>query len=107
MINPFRLGDIQTGQTIMDLGCGAGADLCIADLICGSSGRAIGIDITPAMVEKSQANAALLGLYHVEVFEADFTAIPLPDKVADLVISNGSINLALENYPSFRKFTGF
>lgn len=92
--NPFSLGDIQLGQTIIDLGCGAGADLCIAGLMCGEKGRAIGVDLTPAMIKKTRDNAKRLGLSHVEAIEADFAKLPLEDNIADVVISNGSINLS-------------
>lgn len=91
---PFTLGDILPGQTVVDLGCGAGTDLCIAALLCGKTGKAIGFDVTPAMVNKSKSNAQLIGLSQVEAFEADFTVLPLDDESADVVISNGSINLS-------------
>jgi SAM-dependent methyltransferase len=92
--NPFSLGPIRQGETVVDLGCGAGADLCIAALLVGDAGRAYGVDITPAMVERSKRNAALIGVGHVEVFEADMALIPLEDGCADVVIANGSLNLS-------------
>lgn len=92
--NPFSLGRIQKGETVVDLGCGAGADLCIAALLVGTSGRVIGIDITLAMVERARKSAALLGARHVEVHEADIAQLPVGDGSADVVISNGSINLS-------------
>ncbi len=92
--NPFDLGPIMPGETVVDLGCGAGIDLCIAASIIGDSGRAIGIDITPAMVEKAKENAWLLGLWNIEVYVGDIADIPLGDVCADVVISNGAINLS-------------
>jgi arsenite methyltransferase len=92
--NPFDLGPIMPGETVVDLGCGAGIDLCIAALLIGDSGHAIGIDITPAMVEKAKENARLLGLSNVEVYVGDIADIPLEDVCADVVISNGVINLS-------------
>jgi SAM-dependent methyltransferase len=92
--NPFSLGPIHPGETVIDLGCGAGADACIAALLVGATGRVIGFDVTRAMVEKATANAHLAGLSNVEVHEADMMSIPLPRGIADVVISNGAINLA-------------
>lgn len=92
--NPFGLGRIREGETVVDLGCGAGADLCIAALLVGASGRVIGIDVTPAMVERARKSATLVGVSHVEVHEADMTAVPVGDGSADVVIANGSINLS-------------
>jgi len=92
--NPFTVGFIQSGETVIDLGCGAGADVCVAALLVGSSGRIIGVDLTPAMVEKARANAALSGFTYAEIIEADIAGLPLPDTCADVVLSNGAINLS-------------
>ncbi len=92
--NPFSLGAIAAGETVVDLGCGAGADLCIAARLVGDTGQAIGIEITPAMAEKARKNAALLGLNNVALRVADIEALPLADASADVVISNGAINLS-------------
>jgi SAM-dependent methyltransferase len=54
--NPFSVGPIHLGETVVDLGCGAGADVCVAALLVGSRGRVMGVDVTPAMVEKARAN---------------------------------------------------
>ena len=92
--NPLSLGPIRPGEVLVDLGCGAGADLCIAAQMIGATGRAIGIDVTPAMVEKARENAALAGLSNIEVHVASIEATGLPDACADVVISNGAINLS-------------
>jgi arsenite methyltransferase len=92
--NPFALGAIHPGETVVDLGCGAGADLCVAAFLVGARGRVIGVDLTPAMVEKARANAALAGLANVEIHEADLARLPLPDACADVILSNGAINLS-------------
>lgn len=94
--NPFALGDIQEGLTVVDIGCGAGADACVAALLVGGEGRVFGFDCTPAMVAKAQRNAAASGLPQAVFQEAEMTAIPLPDATADVVISNGAINLAAD-----------
>jgi arsenite methyltransferase len=92
--NPFAIGSIDVGETVLDLGCGAGADVCIAALLVGPNGRVIGVDITPAMVEKARSNSKLAGLDNVAIREADIGDLPLPDACADVVISNGAINLS-------------
>ena len=92
--NPFCLGPIHAGETVVDVGCGAGADACVAALLVGKGGKVFGIDTTPAMVDKAARNAATVDLTQVTFHEADMTALPLPDNCADVVISNGAINLA-------------
>ena len=92
--NPFCHGPAHAGETVVDVGCGAGADACVAALMVGSNGKVFGIDSTPAMVEKATRNAAASGLTQVTFQEADMAALPLPDDCADVVISNGAINLA-------------
>lgn len=62
--------------------------------LVGPVGRVIGVDVTPAMVEKARANATLAGLPNVEILEADLADIPIPEGSADVVISNGAINLS-------------
>jgi ubiquinone/menaquinone biosynthesis C-methylase UbiE len=94
--NPFAVAAIGAGQTVVDLGCGAGADACVAALLVGPRGRVVGVDCTPAMVAKAQASAALAGLSRVEVYESEMARLPLPDGCADVVISNGAINLVAD-----------
>jgi len=91
--NPFMQGDIRPGDTVVDLGCGAGTDLLVSALLTGKKGKAIGIDITPKMVEKAREHARMAGLDHVEVMEGDLESILLEDNSVDVVISNGAINL--------------
>jgi len=92
--NPFSAGPIHIGETVVDLGCGAGADLCVAALLVGDTGRVIGIDVTPEMVEKARRNIALMGFFHANVELGDFLKLPLDENTADVVISNGAINLS-------------
>ena len=92
--NPFSVNLIGNGQTVVDLGCGAGADACVAGLLVGDHGRVIGVDCTSAMITKARANAATAGFSQIEFHEADMTDLPLPDACADVVISNGAINLS-------------
>ncbi len=91
--NPFSVGEIQEGATVLDLGCGAGVDLLVSALLVGDTGHVIGVDITPKMVEKSRHHAELAGFSHVEVQESSFDNVNLEDESVDVVISNGAINL--------------
>ena len=101
--NPFSVGIIRPGETVVDLGCGAGTDLCIAALLVGESGRVVGVDATPAMVAKARTNATLAGLRNVEVYEGDMACLSLAAEGADVVISNGAINLALDKAAVFNE----
>jgi SAM-dependent methyltransferase len=99
--NPFQCGPIAYGETVVDLGCGAGADACVAALLTGPTGKVHGFDATPAMIAKATANAMAAGLGNVEFREADMTTLGLADGVADVVISNGAINLARDKAAVF------
>ena len=91
--NHWPLGRVEPGETVLDLGCGAGTDLLIAAQMTGPRGRAIGIDMTAAMLERTRASAAEMGLENVELHETLVEALPLEDASVDVVISNGVIDL--------------
>jgi SAM-dependent methyltransferase len=91
--NPFSLGRIEEGSTVLDLGCGAGMDLLVAAEMAGPSGRAIGIDMTAAMAERARASAREMGLDNVEVHVGLIEKVPLKDESVDVIISNGVIDL--------------
>ncbi len=91
--NHFKLGQIEPGETVLDLGCGAGTDLLIAAQMTGPSGRAIGIDMTRAMVDRVSGSAREMGLHNVEVHEGMVERVPVTDESVDVVISNGVIDL--------------
>jgi SAM-dependent methyltransferase len=91
--NHWLLGRVEPGQVVLDLGCGAGTDLLIAAQMTGPTGRAIGADITTAMLERTRASAAEMGLGNVELHETVIEALPLEDASVDVVISNGVIDL--------------
>lgn len=91
--NPFSWGDLRPGKTVIDLGCGAGFDTLLAAEMVGPEGHVIGIDMTPAMLEKARRNAGLLGLPNVEFREGFLEDLPVADASTDVVISNGVINL--------------
>ena len=92
--NPFSAGAIKTGDYVLDIGCGAGLDLCVAALLAGKQGRIFGVDITPAMVEKATQHASLARLSNISVLEGSIEKLPIEDNYIDVVISNGAINLA-------------
>ena len=91
--NPFSWGDLNPGETVVDLGSGAGFDALLAAGMVGPDGRVIGVDMTPAMLEKARRNAELVGLGNVEFREGYLEALPVADEAADVVISNDVINL--------------
>jgi arsenite methyltransferase len=93
MANPWTLGRAERGEVVLDLGCGAGTDLLIAAQMIGPDGRAVGVDMTPSMLERARRCAEEMGLANVELHEALIESLPLPDDSVDLVISNGVIDL--------------
>jgi SAM-dependent methyltransferase len=86
----------QSGQAVLDFGCGTGLDTLLATRWLGSSGQAIGVDMTPRMVAKARSNAEALGLGNIEFLSGEIGRLPLPDAAVDLVISNGMFNLCPE-----------
>ena len=99
--NPFAIGPIHGGETVLDIGCGAGMDLLLAARRVGQQGVAIGVDMTEAMRQRARAAAASLGLQQVEVREGNATSLPVPDESIDVVISNGVLNLVPEKERAF------
>jgi SAM-dependent methyltransferase len=91
--NPFSLGLPQQGERVLDVGCGAGIDTLIASRMVGTTGLAIGVDMTPAMLEKARRSAGEMGATNVEFREGLAEALPVEDGWADVVISNGVLNL--------------
>ena len=91
--NPHCVAAIEAGETVVDIGCGAGTDLLLAAHKVGSRGRAIGVDMTPAMAERARAGARAMGFDHVEVRVGDALELPVESGTIDVVISNGVLNL--------------
>jgi arsenite methyltransferase len=91
--NPFAMGEIQPGERVVDCGSGAGADALIAARMVGPAGRVIGIDMTPEMLAKARASATEAGLTNVEFREGILEALPVETAWADVVMSNGVLNL--------------
>jgi arsenite methyltransferase len=90
--NPFLAGALNQGETLLDVGCGAGLDLIVAAQYINETGRLCGIDITPEMTKVARENAATAGVCHLEVREGTAESIPYEDRTFDVVISNGVLN---------------
>ena len=91
--NPLSLGNLIVGQTVLDLGCGAGLDSILAARRVGATGKVIAIDMTEDMLDKGQSNSTSLGITNVTFLLADAESLPVPDGVVDVVITNGVFNL--------------
>ena len=91
--NPFSLGEVLPGERVVDVGCGAGIDSLIAARKVGLHGRVIGVDMTPSMLEKARYAAHEAGLKNVEFREGYAESLPVDEGWADVVISNGVLNL--------------
>jgi SAM-dependent methyltransferase len=91
---PTAVADLRAGETVLDLGSGAGADVLISARRVGPAGRAIGLDMTDEMLELARRNAAEAGIANVEFVKGYLEDVPLPDGSVDVVISNCVINLA-------------
>ncbi len=93
---PFSLRPLQPGERVVDVGSGAGFDSFVAADQVGASGRVVGVDMTAAMLDKARRTAALLGLAQVEFRDGLAEALPVEDGWADVVVSNGVINLCAD-----------
>lgn len=101
--NPFKLGPLNQGESLLDVGCGAGFDLIVASRLVGKDGTVCGIDITPEMVEKARTNLSCASMSDFEVKLAGAESIPYEDGKFDVVISNGVLNLSPEKEKAFRE----
>ena len=101
--NPFSAGPLEPGERVVDVGCGGGIDSLIAAKMVGPAGAVVGVDMTPAMLAKARASAAAAGIDNVE-FRAGFgEALPVEDGWADVVISNGVLNLMPDKDAALRE----
>lgn len=98
---PTAFAGLKPGQTVIDLGSGAGNDAFIAAHQVGPAGRVIGIDMTPQMLERAEENRRKIGLSNVEFRMGEIENLPLPDGVADVVMSNCVINLVPDKRKAF------
>lgn len=100
---PTEFAKIKPGDTVVDLGSGAGNDCFVARAIAGKKGKVIGIDMTEAMVEKARENAARLGFKNVEFRLGDIEDMPIGGNRADVVVSNCVLNLVPDKQQAFRE----
>ncbi|MCF4113233.1 methyltransferase domain-containing protein [Dethiosulfovibrio acidaminovorans] len=91
--NPFSLGSIDEGDSVLDIGCGAGVDTIIAAMMTGSKGLSVGIDMVPEMLSKARSNLELTEMKNVSFQQASGESLPFEDDSFDVVISNGVVNL--------------
>lgn len=101
--NPLSMGTPEAGQTVVDIGAGSGMDTFLAARAVGPSGRVIAVDMTDAMLERGRDNIALTGLRQVEYRRGYVESLPVEDGAADVVISNGVINLSPDKDAVFRE----
>jgi arsenite methyltransferase len=100
---PVALADPKRGETVLDLGSGAGVDVFLASREVGAEGRVIGIDMTPAMIDRARANAAREGYTNVEFRLGEIEHLPVPDASVDVIVSNCVVNLSPEKPQVFRE----
>jgi SAM-dependent methyltransferase len=101
--NPTATANLKPGEVVVDLGCGGGIDVLLAAKKVGPNGKAIGIDMTPEMIDRARANAAKTGAANAEFHLAKMEAMPLPADSADCLISNCVLNLAADKAAVFRE----
>jgi SAM-dependent methyltransferase len=94
--NPLAIGPIRAGETVLDIGCGAGMDLLLSAKRAGHDGHAIGVDMKEAMIERARQSAESAALRQIEIRKGDATALPIADGSIDVVSSNGVLNLVPE-----------
>jgi SAM-dependent methyltransferase len=91
--NPFTLGRIHKGETVLDIGCGGGVDTFFAAVMVGPKGKAVGIDMIPEMLKRARKNLRQTNIKNATFQEATAEDLPFPDESFDVVISNGVFNL--------------
>jgi len=100
---PTQFAKIKKGDVVIDLGSGAGNDAFIARAETGETGKVIGIDFTPAMIDKARANAEKIGFHNVEFRQGDIEKMPVTANVADVIVSNCVLNLVPNKYGVFQE----
>ena len=103
MGNPFVFGDLAPGEVVVDVGCGAGFDTLLAANDVGPAGRVIAVDMTAEMRERASESSRALGFSHVDIRAGFAEELPVADEVADVVISNGVVNLCPDKQAVFRE----
>ncbi|KAA3613125.1 MAG: methyltransferase domain-containing protein [Calditrichaeota bacterium] len=100
---PTEFAEIKAGETVVDLGSGAGNDVFVARQLAGESGKVIGIDMTPEMIEKANANKAKLGFENIDFKLGDIENLPLENDMSDVVVSNCVLNLVPDKEKAFNE----
>ncbi len=101
--NPHAIADLREGETVLDLGSGAGFDAFLSAMKVGKAGRVIGVDMTPVMVERAKRNAEKLGVKNVEFRVGEIERLPVEGGSADVIISNCVINLSPDKQAVFNE----
>jgi SAM-dependent methyltransferase len=99
--NPFTLGSINEGDVVLDVGSGAGVDTLFSAMMTGSSGKVVGLDLTPAMLERAKKNLSKTDLKIVRFEEGSVENLPFADEEFDVVTSNGALNLVPDKARAF------
>ena len=101
--NPIGIASLEKGETVLDLGSGGGLDCFLSAKRVGETGRVIGVDMTPEMIERARASAARLGIANVEFRHGYLESLPVEDASVDVVISNCVINLTPDKFAVFKE----
>ena len=101
--NPFLLAPVNEGESVLDVGCGAGVDSLVAGMMVGPEGKVMGIDLVPEMLERARENLRKASVGNVSFRQASAESIPLPDESFDVVISNGVFNLIPDKRKAVRE----
>jgi arsenite methyltransferase len=101
--NPVAVSKIKEGDTVLDLGCGAGFDCFLAARKVGKTGKVIGVDMTKEMIENAKSNAEKLGTKNVEFIQSEIEKMPIPDNSVDIIITNCVVNLTPDKSETFKE----
>lgn len=101
--NPHLIAPLKAQSTVLDIGCGGGMDLLLAAQQVGPDGRAIGIDMTPAMLERASASLEDMSYTWAQLIQSDLHTLPVQNNCVDYVISNGVLNLSTDKGRAFRE----
>lgn len=103
--HPLRFAGLEPGEVVLDLGCGAGIDTLLAARAVGPSGKVVGLDMTPEMIDRARKHAGQAGATQVEILEGLIEQIPLPEASVDVIVSNGVTNLSTRTSRAIAEMT--